>query len=327
MRNILIGNGFSVSIDPKFNYDSLREHITENGGSPELARLFDKLKSDDFELLLRKVKDAQDVLEAITDGHLQLDSKISDEIRKGLKQAVTEVLPEHPIHLDFDFKQANDVLVQYNQVFTTNYDTNLYWTRKNKEGRFNNTDFFSRDGDNLIFDFNVAEVSKNNPLSGCKFYFLHGALFLFEQENEVYKVSASDNTLRRHIIENIVNDKNTILIVSEGTEDDKLAMIKANEYLSFCYNQLRAMQGELDIYGHGLNRDSDGHIIEAINDSNVETINYYAYTNNFENQKNILLREIQSKFPNKTVNVRHSSEHGLAQCVEQFAVPVGSEVL
>jgi len=305
MRNILIGNGLSISISNDFSYTSLREKVTNNS-SPAVDRLFKKLDTVDFEHLLRKVRDARDVMEAITDGQVIVSQAISEEIRSKLIEAIQSMNPRGPLDHGLDPQLLNTALKKYNSIFTTNYDIYLYWGRKG-ENSFNIIDFFFNDG---YFDRTVVDTRDRDAI-----YFLHGALFLFEDQNKVKKISKGVHpTLNEAIQEKISSENSYPLFISEGSPEEKLASIKSNEYLSFCYDNLRSMSGDLDIYGHSLNPDVDGHIVNAIKEANLENIRFYQY--NLGEMSTGEIRHLNSELNSKLeqdIELLDSSEHDLCK--------------
>ncbi|CDQ41548.1 MULTISPECIES: DUF4917 family protein [Virgibacillus] len=69
-----------------------------------------------------------------------------------------------------------------------------------------------------------------------------------------------------------MENNNIPLYVSEGNWEDKSDQIESNKYLRFCYKSLRKIDGHLTIFGHSLDESADKHIVDAINESNVEVI-------------------------------------------------------
>ena len=305
MNNLLIGNGLSISISSDFSYSSLREKVTRES-SPAVDRLFKKLNTVDFEHLLRKVKDARDVMEAITDGQIIVSQSISDEIRSKLIEAIQSMNPRGPFEHGLDPQQLNKALKKYNNTFTTNYDIYLYWARRGNES-FNIIDFFFENG---FFDRTNVDKRDRDAI-----YFLHGALFLFEEDNRVKKISkGTHTTLNEAIQERISNENGYPLIITEGSPEEKLSNIKSNEYLSFCYDELRSITGSLDIYGHSLNPDIDGHIINAIKETNLDNIRFFQYKlNNMGNGERNHLNATINSILEKEVELIDSSEHDLCK--------------
>jgi hypothetical protein len=305
MNNLLIGNGLSISISNDFSYSSLREKVTRES-SPAVDRLFKKLNTVDFEHLLKKVKDARDVMEAITDGQIIVSQSISDEIRSKLIDAIQCMNPSGPFEHGFDPQQLNKTLKKYNSTFTTNYDIYLYWARKGDEC-FNIIDFFFDKG---FFDRTNVDRRGRDAI-----YYLHGALFIFEEDNRVKKISKGSHlTLNEAIHERINNEKGYPLIITEGSPEEKLSNIKSNEYLSFCYDELRSISGDLDIYGHRLNPDIDGHIINAIKEANLDNIRFYQYKlNKMGIGERKHLNTTINSILEKEVELIDSSEHALCK--------------
>lgn len=303
-KNLLIGNGLSISISEDFSYKSLREKVTGET-SPAVDRLFKKLNTVDFEHLLGKVKDARDVMEAITDGQVIVSSSISEEIRQIFIEAIRSMSPIGPWDHGLDPQLLNKALSKYNNIFTTNYDIYLYWARRNQKGRFNIIDFFFS-GD--YFDRNNVDKRDREAI-----FFLHGAMFIFEVENKVRKINKGAHKTLYEAIEEKINTENEYpLFISEGTPEEKLANIKSNEYLSFCYDNLRSMEGDLDIYGHSLNSAVDAHIISAIKEANLENIAYYQYklTDMSDGEIGDLQASLNRKL-GKTVVIHDSANHDL----------------
>ncbi len=304
MRNLLIGNGLSISISKSFSYSSLRA-LASDDLSPAAERLFSKLGTDDFEHLLRKVQDARDVLEAITDGQVIVSQSISEEVKLKLIEAIRKTNPSHPMTHGLDPQALNRALKEYNKIFTTNYDIYLYWGRKGND-TFNIIDFFF----NSHFDRNKVDQRERDAI-----YFLHGALFIFEEENKVVKIGKEGfSTLDEAIEDRIVNKNSFPLFISEGSSQEKLSNIKKNEYLSFCFDNFRAMQGELDIYGHGLNPDIDNHIIQAISESSLGAIKYFQYklSETSDGERAHLQTTLNSRLK-REVDLCESSDHNLSK--------------
>ena len=305
MNNLLVGNGLSISISKAFSYKSLRETINDDL-SPEVQRLFNKLDTDDFELLLSKIQDAREVIEAITDGQIIINKAISLEIKSKLIETIQEINPKFPHDHGLNPQNLNKALLDYDKVFTTNYDIYLYWGRKGKRD-YNIIDYFFNNG-----KFDRNEVDRRGRKS---IYFLHGALFIFEIENKVIKIGRGKFTTLKEAIEfKVKNEDKYPLFVSEGSHVEKLTTIKRNEYLSFCYDNLRAMDGTLDIYGHNLNPSVDQHIIDAIRESNIKNVNYYQYKylDMSKPEQDHLESDLRVKL-NKNISIIDAADHNLSK--------------
>src|SRR5687768_11341895 len=56
--HLLLGNGFSIACDPRFNYGSLYEFAKDNGLSSRVLGVFDRLGTNNFEGVMRLLEDA-----------------------------------------------------------------------------------------------------------------------------------------------------------------------------------------------------------------------------------------------------------------------------
>jgi hypothetical protein len=232
--------------------------------SPAVDRLFKKLATDDFETILQKVADARDVVAAVTDDQIVISAAISAEIRKNLVEAVSEIHSNVPDESAINCIALNNILKRYGQIFTTNYDLILYWCRKNIN-HFTIIDYF--------FDGHKFDRTEIDRRDRSAMYFLHGAIFLFESDAETWKLNVGSNTTLLDAVKEKLSDEGVYpVFISEGSSDEKLQAIKRNEYLSFCYDSLRQLDDELEIYGHALSLSVDGHIVDAIKESEIKSI-------------------------------------------------------
>jgi hypothetical protein len=67
------------------------------------------------------------------------------------------------------------------------------------------------------------------------------------------------------------------LFVSEGTSEEKLQSIYANDYLSFAFGMLTHHQGPLMIIGHSLDPTYDKHLVNAIRNSQAKEFGITIY--------------------------------------------------
>lgn len=103
-------------------------------------------------------------------------------------------------------------------------------------------------------------------------YYLHGALHLIDSYTVVNKIKNNElDNLITIIQDNLEQDKYP-LIVAEGSSKEKLAKIKHNEYLNYCYQNMNCIQGNLVIHGHSFAK-NDRHIFDLINaNTNIKNI-------------------------------------------------------
>lgn len=270
--NILLGNGFSISVSRSFSYNSLKEEALNRGHftSQETA-LFDAFDTVNFELVLKHLHDAIKVNSALSIPDNGTVAVRHDIIKNALIKTVNDI---HPTFSDFNLNWAVSAahhLQGYETVFTTNYDLILYWII-GQVSFLGFTDFFWS-GDLEFDQFNTEPQGRR-----AKIYYLHGALFIFQNEHtaRIYKLrSRFFSNLLDSITSNMQEEK-IPLFISEGTHQQKLAAIYREPYLSFCYGALRNCDGGIVIFGNSLS-DADEHLVSAINASGINRLAYSIY--------------------------------------------------
>lgn len=252
--SILLGNGFSINFSDTLRYKFLYEFFITTC-SDTSKELFEVFITKNFESILGNIEIAKTVCETLkikTDEFL----KYHAEVREGLINSINKIHPK-PVDVDQDkLKWIGTQFKNFNQIFTTNYDLFLYYIILEAK----------KFGDHL---FNYASFKYNcfrepDRMNKYHIYYLHGALFLFENELTTYKIKRpSEGWLLNAITEEISNN-NYPLFISEGNSDSKLKAIQSNSYLSFCLVQLENNSDKsLVIYGQSLSK-QDTHIVRII---------------------------------------------------------------
>ncbi|WP_084386832.1 DUF4917 family protein [Castellaniella caeni] len=138
---LLLGNGFSIGVSRGFSYSNLYRDFVENDGACYMCvkDIFDRLKTNNFEDVLRAVYHA---LMVSIDNKDALESLYFD-IKKSLISAVDRV---HPKKSEIQCETIKNELLNYDSVFTTNYDLISYWSLLHKMKKDSFFDFFSREG-------------------------------------------------------------------------------------------------------------------------------------------------------------------------------------
>ncbi|HBX5730771.1 TPA: DUF4917 family protein [Klebsiella pneumoniae] len=263
-KNLLLGNGFSINISDRFNYKNLLSEavrLTEAGEIsiyPDTFKIFKELDTTNFEEVLKIYHHAYIVHNynkpAIETAYKKLQEGLFSTIRK--RHVPKENTPLIKIY---------DRIKLYRHLFTTNYDLIPYWSFfENRIGDMK--DFFWGGGERVSFDKNSTEVYGGNE---TLVYYLHGALHL--EVNEAGRVQKRE--IARTLEDEIDKLKSSFsatsgkypLFITEGKSDQKMRKIRSNDYLSFCYEQLKKIRGNLIIYGHSLSEEYDKHIVDAIN--------------------------------------------------------------
>lgn len=280
-RGLLMGNGASIAIWPRFHYASLLDMASDSERpehlSPRERKLFTDMETTNFEAVLSALivagkmwkhfekpdKDVQDLRDAY------------GIVRKSLIRAVKE------IHVPFDdvgddLKQRmRDCLRAYSYVYSTNYDLLLYWAMMTEPKQFK--DFMwnrpldqtgQPDGTKVLFDSTDTDLWQERGAPLTKVLFLHGALHICKglDGRTLKRVSSSQGqSLGRDLLEQFdIRTDAVPLFVSEGTTKDKLAAICRNDYLSFAYQRFAKHRGSLVVFGHSLTPEFDQHLIDAM---------------------------------------------------------------
>ncbi|EDP7223918.1 DUF4917 family protein [Campylobacter jejuni] len=265
---LLLGNGFSIAYEANFSFENLINNMNKNDNI--INNLFSKLEltnSHDIEEIMKHLEISQRVLECFD---FNDKSSIVEEYKIKLKEEFIKIIREkHPKFLDEKSSTAIEFIEPYGNIFTLNYDLLLYWLimEYNKQAKDDKRkkycDGFLKKDSSLIFQEDYCD--KN-------FFFLHGALHLFEIDNKLIKIRNKDKAILEQIIEQIDN-KNYPVCVLGGDSNKKLEQILKNKYLQFCLEQLKTIECDnLVIFGTKL-KENDEHIREAINSNhNIKNI-------------------------------------------------------
>ncbi|MGR2664356.1 DUF4917 family protein [Chromobacterium haemolyticum] len=305
MKNLLFGNGLGRTYCDKFAYQSLLESF---GCSPVgrykcTKDIFSRLNTVNFEEVLRAIFHAHQVS---IDNRDALKTLYID-VKKALIYAVNCV---HPKYSEVPNEKIGKCLASYGSVFTTNYDLIPYWAILSVGmGKF--IDFFWGDG---FFNPSDVEVFQGKT----PIYYLHGALHLqSEAISDARKLSIKVESGVNGAIDADFIDKFP-LFITEGKSALKLNRIRGNSYLNFCYEQLSRSSGGLVIYGHDLNPEYDGHIIDAIRRSENKRIAISVFSRLEDAQKSRFMHNVLAQFSGADVEILfyESDSHPLAQCRE-----------
>lgn len=273
--SLLLGNGFSMAYDRDiFSYNALYSFLTAQEDEL-LNKLFGVIKTKNFELIMRQLDITNALLEAF-DSDAELRKKIllaSSRLKNALLESVQALHPEHVFKMQEEKITACSKFLRLfldggGHIFTTNYDLLLYWVlmRSDIEKRI--------DGFGLEL-LNPVEASQGETQewsnlhwgpnkNSQNIHYLHGALHLFDAGSEVIKEQYDWNG---YLLENIskrLDEGDYPIFVTAGNGEDKLEHIRHNRYLSYCYDQLSAIDGSLITFGFNFGK-YDAHIIEAIN--------------------------------------------------------------
>jgi Domain of unknown function (DUF4917) len=263
--SLLLGNGFSSRY---FSYRSLLDKADLRVDDP-VRVLFDRLKTVDFERVVKALEGAAEVEFAYGNGaHAKQLVADAGRVREALVHAIRGTHPAHREEIEDVILSCVAFLTPFDEIFTLNYDLLLNWVGLSDEAR-------------LTDGFGLGD--KRNGFQGpfkteayCKVYNVHGGLHLFRNGSDVEKRIAGTSGVIDAIAQTITEQKRFPIYVAEGTSPAKLARIKANDYLSHCYARLGMSMGSFFIFGHSADP-NDAHIYEALFRSEIKHLYFCIY--------------------------------------------------
>lgn len=271
---ILLGNGASIAVSPRFAYPSLFQHANKNGMLPnEVQKLFAFFQTNDFELVLRLVWQASNVNIALQIPDASTRSAYL-RVRESLIQAVRDI---HPEYNDVSVQLPNiySFLKGFNTVISLNYDLIVYWAMTYGLG-INDQHSFKDCFVNGYFDENWQRFRESigyHDRSISLVFYPHGSLILcrntVEQES---KINAQGVGLLGSILSLWQGEQVIPLFVSEGNVNQKVSAIQNSYYLSTIYREVfPAPKDNITIYGWGFG-DQDIHILRKMAYSGIRRV-------------------------------------------------------
>lgn len=303
-KTILLGNGFSINIFEKFDYNSLFE-VSKKYLSFESLLLFEDFNTVDFEIVLEYLINSKKVNKI-----LSIDTKKIDKIIKNIKEGMIKSI--HDIHPKPDelnktiFKKIGEQLSHFSQIYTTNYDLLLYYISFELKEKY--SDHFFNKETSCFLKFNEPDRYFKNHI-----YYLHGSLLLFEELWDTFKIYKYKDVNLIELISEQINEDKTLLYISEGNSVNKLKDILFNDYLKFCYNKLiESVDDEIIVFGHSL-KEQDRHIVDVI-DKNFKRV-YVSV----KIDKNDTFRSIKNEI-NRVKSIFKSTEVSFFESTSMFKI-------
>lgn len=273
--HLLLGNGFSISCRPDiFHYGKLFENADFSSMSPYVKGVFGALKTQDFERVIKVLRDARLALMAYSAPDALLNQLDADAngLRELLVETIADSHPAWPGEIsEAEYQSCRIFLSNFKCVYTFNYDLLLYWTQMhvNLGERPSSDDGFRKSQDNFDAEYVTWDPSQSHEQN---MWFLHGALHVFDSGTEVQKYTWK-NTGTRLIdqIREAISKDYFPIFVSEGTSAEKYSRIRHNDYLAKAYRSFSAIQGTMFILGHSL-AENDEHYLKAIERGKVSQL-------------------------------------------------------
>jgi len=265
-KNLLLGNGLSISIHDRFSYENLLRASSKIDGSRKAVYdLFYDFKTSNFEDVMGKFQDSlliYDKLNISSDESRSVIQSAIKSIREIFLKSLNDVHPRSlcDIHNFDKINALHWFLSFFDSVFTTNYDLLIYWVLskfnyKKTTGEMFSDGFGRKEGDGLVWsNMNIQNL-----------FYIHGALHIKHSDSFfAEKVEFIENgvSILDQVRENLEKSYYPIIIL-EGTSSQKINSINSSAYLSFCFERLKRIQGHLFIHGSSFG-DNDSHIYESI---------------------------------------------------------------
>jgi len=270
-RHLLLGNGFSIACRPNiFQYAKLFEQADFSALTASARNAFDRLKSTDFERVIKAIRDAAAVAAGygLTPPQVEQMLADADALKELLVQTIAKSHPARPSDIGAaEYVACQTFLANFQNTYTLNYDLLLYWTHMHREieGEISSDDGFRTSQTDIETDteseYVVWEAGQSHQQN---LWFLHGALHVFDSGTEIQKYTWARTGVR--LIEQTRDalSKNLFpLFVAEGTSAEKLERIRHSDYLAKAYRSFQEIQHCLFIYGHSLAK-NDEHFLKLI---------------------------------------------------------------
>lgn len=267
-KHLLLGNGFSIACRPEiFVYGKLFEQADFSKLSPSAQKAFEALGTQDFEKVIKVLRDTKAVLAAydcVPAKLLATLQKDANGLRELLVQTIASSHPEWPGEIeDQEYEACRRFIANFDNVYTLNYDLLLYWTQMHTEEGTTPTsdDGFRKPEDDYEAAYVTWEPGNSHKQNT---WFLHGALHLFDAGIEIQKYTWINTGVR--LVEQIrdaLNRDYFPIFVAEGTSNEKLIRIRHNDYLAKAYRSFSEIGGALFVYGHSL-AENDEHYLKRI---------------------------------------------------------------
>lgn len=272
-RHLLLGNGFSIACRPNiFAYGKLYEEANFSKLSPTAKFAFEALATQDFERVIKALRDARAVLAAYG-GNPTLLKTLQDDadgLRELLVQTIAASHPAWPGELtEAEYVACRTFLEHFDSTYTFNYDLLLYWVHMHTPEGVDPTsdDGFRKSEDDFDAEYVVWEPGQSHDQN---MHYLHGALHVFDAGTEIQKYTWRNTGVRLiDQIRSALSKDYYPLFVSEGTSAEKYERIRHNDYLAKAYRSFCEIRGALFIYGHSL-AENDEHYLKRIEKGKIE---------------------------------------------------------
>lgn len=275
-KHVLLGNGFSIACRPNiFVYGKLFEQADFSSLSDSARGAFDALKTQDFEKVIKALRDSKELLAAYADvppDLLDILQKDADGLREVLVRTIAQSHPAWPGEIEeHEYAACRKFLSHFSKIYTLNYDLLLYWAQMHTdEGKVpDSDDGFRKNPDDYDAAYVVWDPTSSHRQNT---FFLHGALHVFDGGTEIQKYTWANTQVRLvDQVREALNNNLFPLFVAEGTSQEKLERIQHSAYLAKGFRSFVEIKDPLFIYGHSL-ADNDNHFLQRIERGNMSRV-------------------------------------------------------
>lgn len=273
--HLLLGNGFSIDYDATiFSYNALHDFIMKLDDRG-LSKILEVIDTKNFEVIMQYLDNFSALIGAFGGGPAlkkRVDAA-STKLKTSLLEAVKALHPEHVFEIPEEQSQACSHFLKIfldtgGDIYSTNYDLLLYWVlMRNKIVK--HVDGCGRELENPEEFLPPEEQVWSELLWGKhrneqNVFYLHGALPFFDNGVAVVK---EEYDIYNYLLQKIsarMEKGEYPIFVTAGDGNQKLRHIMHNQYLTYCYESLCALEGSLVTFGFNFGP-NDEHIIDAIN--------------------------------------------------------------
>jgi hypothetical protein len=265
-ESLLIGNGASRAVWERFSYPSLYQVA-------QLPELSDRLSPEDLDLFARlgDTRNFESVLGALLTSKSvaeALDLRPRDRIDEryaSIQSALVAAV--HHVHVPWRdvpstiLLSIREALLQYEFVFSTNYDLLVYWAIMAERPTAFRDYFWG-----TVFDVANTDIWGK----ATKVLYLHGALHLYYSTDGLTCKERAEGYVS--LLDLFGRRPDTVpLCITEGTARQKMSAIARSDYLTFAYQQLGHTRGPLVVFGQALG-ETDTHIVDVLARQRQRTI-------------------------------------------------------
>jgi hypothetical protein len=274
--SILLGNGFSIDYSPRtFVYSSLAAEAELRDLSVAKEELFKSLNTDNFELIIEKLRAAASLqgpygFGATIARKMESDARV---VRNGLADVLAARHPDNSNVLTLnEVEHARTFLSPFGEIFTLSYDLLLYWVVNAVDE--SSVDVPRADGFEWpTFKSRGKLIWKRRPSKKQRIHFLHGALHLFSAEMEgksiLTKLAWAQRGNLIDALRSELAEGKYPLVVTEGTHEEKVQRIDRSLYLRTAHRRFGDLNGALFIHGTSLSANDD-HVLERVESEGCE---------------------------------------------------------